>query len=52
VFFPLLLWIILGYGFRYGRSYLILATAASVTGFSAVLALSPEWRQSPFVDTR
>jgi two-component system sensor histidine kinase RpfC len=51
VFFPLLLWIILGYGFRYGRSYLILATAASVTGFSAVLALSPEWRQSPFVDT-
>jgi two-component system sensor histidine kinase RpfC len=26
VFFPLLLWVILGYGFRYGRSYLILAS--------------------------
>lgn len=50
VFFPLLLWIILGYGFRYGRPYLIAAAAASVAAFSLVLALSPEWRRLPFVD--
>jgi hypothetical protein len=51
VFFPLLLWVILGYGFRYGRTYLILAAAGSVAAFSGVLALSPDWRQSPFFDT-
>ncbi|HEX8373877.1 MAG TPA: histidine kinase dimerization/phospho-acceptor domain-containing protein, partial [Geminicoccaceae bacterium] len=51
VFFPLLLWVILGYGFRYGRTYLILAAAGSVAAFSAVLVLSPDWRQSPFFDT-
>lgn len=50
VFFPLLLWIILGYGFRYGRAYLILAAAASIASFSTVLALSPDWQRAPFVD--
>ena len=51
VFFPLLLWIILGYGFRYGRAYLLLASAASVAAFTAVLVLSADRRREPFVDT-
>jgi two-component system sensor histidine kinase RpfC len=49
VFFPLLLWIILGYGFRYGRPYLIAAAVLSVAAFSLVLALSPDWRRTPFI---
>ena len=48
-FFPLLLWIILGHGFRYGRPYLIAATGTSVVAFALVLAISPEWRQMPYI---
>ena len=48
-FFPLLLWIILGHGFRYGRPYLIAATGTSVVAFALVLAFSPEWRQMPYI---
>ncbi len=45
--YPLLLWIILGHGFRYGRRYLWLAALLSVALFSLVVALSPEWRAIP-----
>ncbi len=48
-FFPLLLWIILGHGFRYGRPYLFAATGASVVTFGLVLAFSPDWRQMPYI---
>jgi two-component system, sensor histidine kinase RpfC len=51
VFFPILLWIILGYGFRFGRPYLFAAAGMSIAAFGVVLALSAEWRAMPFVDT-
>ena len=37
------LWVTLGYGFRYGVSYLIVAAVLAVIGFSIVLILSPYW---------
>lgn len=37
------LWVTLGYGFRYGISYLIIAAALAIFGFSYVLFLSPYW---------
>lgn len=37
------LWVTLGYGFRYGPTYLLVAAAMAVIGFSVVLALSPYW---------
>ena len=45
---PLLLmyvWITLANGFRFGQRYLVVALAFSVTGFAAVLWLSPFWQQ-------
>ncbi len=42
VFFPILLWIILGYGFRFGRPYLFAAAGMSIAAFAGVLALSTE----------
>jgi two-component system sensor histidine kinase RpfC len=43
VFFPLLLWITLGHGFRYGRPYLFGAAATSIVAFTLVLILNPDW---------
>lgn len=48
-FFPLLLWIILGHGFRYGRPYLIAAAGTSAVTFGLVLAFSPDWRAMPYI---
>ncbi|RYY37556.1 MAG: sensor histidine kinase, partial [Sphingomonadales bacterium] len=44
-FWPLLLWTILGNGFRFGRTYLFAATGVAVAGFAAVIAWSPFWRE-------
>src|SRR4051794_38166931 len=49
VFFPILLWVILGHGFRYGRPYLFGAAALSLVAFAGVLVLSPDWRSMPFI---
>lgn len=49
VLYPMLLWIILGHGFRYGRPYLIAAAAVSLSLFSLVVAVSPEWRATPYL---
>src|SRR4051794_31466337 len=49
IFFPILLWIPLGHGFRYGRPYLFGAAAMSMAAFAGVLALSPDWRAMPFI---
>ncbi|MEK0082209.1 ATP-binding protein [Benzoatithermus flavus] len=46
-FYPLLLWVILGHGFRYGRIYLIAAAGTSLVLFGGVIALSAEWRANP-----
>jgi two-component system, sensor histidine kinase RpfC len=45
--YPMLLWIILGHGFRYGRPYLWAAASLSVVMFGAVVLLSPAWREIP-----
>jgi two-component system sensor histidine kinase RpfC len=38
-------WITLANGFRFGQRYLVVALVFSVTGFGAVLWLSPFWRE-------
>lgn len=48
-FYPLLLWIILGHGFRYGRPYLWTAAGVSVVLLSLVMLLSAEWRALPYL---
>lgn len=45
--FPIYLWVIMGYGFRFGRRYLALATVAAVIGFSTMAALTPFWNENP-----
>ena len=45
--YPMLLWIILGHGFRYGRPYLWAAAGLSLVMFGAVVLLSPAWRAIP-----
>jgi two-component system sensor histidine kinase RpfC len=42
--YPLLLWITLGHGFRYGRRHLVGSAAISVLFFGALVALHPYWR--------
>jgi len=43
VFFLFFPWIYIGYGVRYGRSELFIATAASVIAFTLVLIISDTW---------
>jgi len=43
-FFGFYMWICLGYGLRYGTSFLRMAQTATVLGFLVVLALSPYWQ--------
>jgi two-component system sensor histidine kinase RpfC len=43
VVFPLFLWTVLGNGFRFGLSALMIATAAALLGFAAVIATTPFW---------
>jgi two-component system sensor histidine kinase RpfC len=45
--YPLLLWIILGHGFRYGQRYLWTAAGLSLVLFGLVVVMSPEWREIP-----
>ncbi len=42
--YPLLLWITLGHGFRYGRAHLVASAAISVMFFGLLVALHPYWR--------
>ncbi len=37
------LWVIIGYGFRFGLDYLILTSVASITGFALVIWVDPFW---------
>jgi two-component system sensor histidine kinase RpfC len=48
-FFALYLFIVLGYGFRYGVPYLAAAIACAVGGFLAVLVETPFWRAQPYL---
>ncbi len=38
------LFLIFGYGFRYGNKYLYISTAMSIVGFSLVMTYSPYWQ--------
>jgi two-component system, sensor histidine kinase RpfC len=47
LFYPFYLWITLGMGFRYGRSYLLVAAVTSLFSFALVIALTEYWRAQP-----
>ncbi|HFD16647.1 MAG TPA: response regulator, partial [Rhodospirillales bacterium] len=49
-FYPLLLWLIFGHGFRYGRAYLFTAAGLSLVMFGVVVVLSRDWRTYPVLD--
>ncbi len=49
-FYPLLLWLIFGHGFRYGRAYLFTAAGLSLVMFGGVVVLSRDWRAYPVLD--
>lgn len=44
VLFPIYLWIIFGYGFRFGLKYLFAAMALSLVGFGALLIGTEFWK--------
>ena len=44
LFFPFLLWSVLGHGFRYGRLYLAVAAVSSAVLFGLVVMHAPAWR--------
>ncbi|WP_020174163.1 ATP-binding protein [Methyloferula stellata] len=46
LFYPLLLWIIFGNGFRFGVRYLAIAAAVATFTFSAVVITTPFWRDN------
>jgi len=43
---PVYLWVILGYGFRYGAKYIYLASASAAICFSAVLLTHTYWQSN------
>jgi two-component system sensor histidine kinase RpfC len=47
--FPAYLWIVLGYGFRFGLVYLRFATALALLGFLLCVITTPYWRHDPFL---
>ena len=47
LFYPFYLWITLGMGFRYGRSYLLVSAASSLLSFALVIAMTEYWRKQP-----
>jgi len=46
-FFLLYIWIFVGYGARYGRSYLNVASILSLLAYGLMLLLTGDWRSSP-----
>lgn len=49
--YPIYLWAVLGYGFRFGLAYLRAATACAVLGFGLCILTTPYWRQDPYLST-
>ena len=43
------LWVIIGNGFRYGRTYLLLSSALSAAGLTAVFLKNPIWSKEPWL---
>jgi two-component system sensor histidine kinase RpfC len=48
--YPVLLWIILGHGFRFGRRQLLVAAVMAMILFAGVIHLNAEWRAVPALD--
>ena len=46
-FFAIYLWIIFGFGFRFGSLYLFIASAQSIIGFTTVYLTSTYWSDHP-----
>ena len=46
---PMYLWVVVGYAFRYGISYLRAASALSLACFIIVVVTTPFWNQQPYV---
>jgi two-component system, sensor histidine kinase RpfC len=49
IFYPLLLWTVLGNGFRFGLVWLARSGVVAVGLFLAVIVASPFWRENPFL---
>jgi two-component system sensor histidine kinase RpfC len=49
VFFPLYLWTILGNGFRFGLSALLIAMGVGLTGFAMVVVTTPFWFEHEYL---
>lgn len=47
----IVLWVTIGNGLRYGRNYLVAATALAFSSFLLVVVESPYWRQQPMLAT-
>jgi two-component system sensor histidine kinase RpfC len=47
--YPFYLWVILGYGFRFGLNYLAVAMGVAITGFATDIMVSRYWQQEPFL---
>ncbi len=47
--FLLYLWLVVGYGFRYGIYLLRLSSALSLIGFGVAVFFSPYWSQQPYM---
>ena len=46
VFIGVYLWLVIGYGYRYGRAMLIVAYVGSLIGFVLTSLLSPHWQEN------
>ena len=44
LFYPVYLWVIVGYGLRYGIRYLVAATCGGLVGFGTVFLINPFWQ--------
>jgi two-component system, sensor histidine kinase RpfC len=47
--YPIYLWAVLGYGFRFGLPYLRAATAIAVLGFGLCVLMTPYWRDDGYL---
>ncbi|MGB0084314.1 MAG: ATP-binding protein [Rhodomicrobiaceae bacterium] len=46
IFFPIYIWVTLGNGFRFGLPYMYAAIVANLTGFGAMVAVTPYWQEA------
>lgn len=49
--YPIYLWAVLGYGFRFGIPYLRAAMGCAALGFGICFATTPYWRNDPYLSS-